>query len=71
MEVVIDTSLADGEWHSVKVTKKKQRLSVLVDEVHKKGSKISKVLKVDAPLFVGGVPIKFIPLLNDEVVSRN
>ena len=62
-------SLADGDWHSVLIKKNRQRLTVVLDGKSKKGGKISKVLKVDVPVYVGGVPDSFLPLLNNKVVS--
>ncbi|KAL4235534.1 Laminin subunit alpha-2 [Mactra antiquata] len=70
-KVDIESSLSDGEWHSVLVDKNKQRISVTLDGVHKKGSKITKVLKVDVPLFVGGVPTTFLPLMKDQVIQHS
>ncbi|XP_053394147.1 laminin subunit alpha-2-like isoform X2 [Mercenaria mercenaria] len=72
-EMVVDTkaSLNDGKWHTVVVSKVKQRITVTVDDKSKKGAKISKVLKVDVPLFVGGVPNTFVPLMNDKVIQHS
>ncbi|WAR23621.1 LAMA2-like protein, partial [Mya arenaria] len=68
-----DASLSDGQWHSVVVDKKNQRISVYVDgdEKHERGGKIAKALKVDPPLFVGGLPDNFLPLVNDQVVATS
>lgn len=70
-ELVVDTkaSLADGDWHTVVVDKRLQNINVFVDNKRKKRAKIAKVLKVDVPLFVGGVPSIFVPEMNDKVVS--
>lgn len=70
-EMVVDTktSLDDGDWHTLVVNKNKQRITVTVDGNSKKGAKIAKVLKVDVPLFVGGVPSSFASLMNAQVVS--
>jgi len=67
----MDSNLADGQWHWVYVEKELQRVSLYVDgdEKTERGGKIAKVLKVDAPLFVGGVPDTFLPLLHEQVVS--
>ena len=70
-EVVLssDSGIVNGDWHSVNIKKNRQRLTAVLDGSSKKGGKISKVLKVDVPLYVGGVPESFIPLLNNKVVS--
>ncbi|KAH3697066.1 hypothetical protein DPMN_084551 [Dreissena polymorpha] len=67
------TSLADGQWHNVKVDKNLQRISVVVDgnEENMGSRKIAKVLKVEPPLFIGGVPSSFKPLLNENVVAHS
>jgi hypothetical protein len=72
-EVVVKTkdSLYDGNWHTVRVSKAKQRITVTVDGNSEKGAKISKVLKVDIPLLVGGVPKEYYPLMNKDIVSTN
>lgn len=69
MPVKTKESLADGEWHSVVVKKNLQRITVTVDQAQEKGGKIAKVLKVDVPLYIGGVPKTFLPLVNRKVVS--
>lgn len=66
--VKMKSSVNDGNWHTVMVTKNLQRLTVNVDLKSERGGKISKVLKVDTPLFVGGVPNSFLPLFNKKVV---
>ena len=62
------TNLTDGNWHTVLVKKHLQRITVTVDQKYERRGKISKAMKVDVPLFVGGVPKSFLPLLNKKVV---
>ncbi|KAI8787320.1 laminin subunit alpha-1 [Biomphalaria glabrata] len=59
--ITFDSVLSNGEWHSVQVTKKGNRLSVICDSKTIKSDEIDDYVNIALPLHMGGPrdPVRF------------
>ncbi|KAL3869140.1 hypothetical protein ACJMK2_041857 [Sinanodonta woodiana] len=61
--------LADGDWHSVQISKTGGVISLSVDKAEAMIASIKKTLDIAPPMYVGGLPIDFVP--QNGMVSNN